>query len=182
MSSRSAAADEPGCNPAEITPVVPRAAMRYLDPAYFTTPADSSWIASLAGSGTMVRMTVVREGLPAQIVPALAEALDLSRDELMRQLGLPRATVERKLRTAGALGQAESERLLGVATLVALAGRMVQESGDPAGFDAGRWTSHWLRTPAPALGGVPPMALMDTADGRAVVHQLLTQMQSGAYA
>ena len=125
----------------------------------------------------MVRQMLVREGLPAQVVPALASALDLSRDEFTRQLGMPRATVERKLRRTEQLGQMDSERMLGVASLIALAERIVAESGDPDGFDAGHWTSDWLRTPSPALGGRLPIEFMDTADGLAVVSQLVAQMQ-----
>ena len=44
------------------------------------------------------------------------------------------------------------------------------------------WLSGWLRTPVPALGGTRPIDLIDTMEGQALVSQVLTRMQSGAYA
>jgi putative toxin-antitoxin system antitoxin component (TIGR02293 family) len=155
---------------------------RYLEPEFYATAPDPAWIGEIAASDATVRMDLVRHGVPAQAVAALAEALDMSRDELTRALGLPRSTVERKLRDGGHLGQAESERVLGVVRLIGQVRRIVQESGDPTGFDAPLWVAHWLQAPVPALGGRPPMQFMDTAEGRAVVSQLVEQMQSGAYA
>jgi putative toxin-antitoxin system antitoxin component (TIGR02293 family) len=155
---------------------------RYLEPKFYAAAPDPAWIGEIAASDAAVRMDLVRHGVPAQAVAALAEALDMSRDELTRALGLPRSTVERKLRDGGHLGQAESERVLGVVRLIGQVRRVVQESGDPTGFDAPLWAAHWLQTPVPALGGRPPMQFMDTAEGRAVVFQLVEQMQSGAYA
>lgn len=156
--------------------------LRFLDPNFFLDRLKSEWIGEIASSNATVRMGLARHGLPAQAVAALADALDMSRDELTREMGLPRSTVERKLREGGHLGQAESERVLGVVRLIGQVRRIVEESGDPTGFDAPLWVAHWLQTPVPALGGRPPMAYMDTAEGRAVVSQLVEQMQSGAYA
>lgn len=155
---------------------------RYLDPEFYAAASDPAWIGKLAASDATIRMNLARHGVPAQAVAALADALDMSRDEVTRELGLPRSTVERKLRDGGHLGQAESERILGVVRLIGQVRRIVEESGDPTGFDAPLWVATWLRTPVPALGGRPPMQYMDTAEGRAVVAQLVEQMQSGSYA
>lgn len=151
---------------------------RYVDPGFYAAGRESTWIGEVATSDPAVRMDLVRHGLPAQAVAALA----MSRDELVRELGLARATVERKLRDGGHLGQAESERVLGVVHLIVQVRRIVEESGDPTGFDAALWTADWRRTPAPALGGRLPVEYMDTAEGRAIVARLVAQMQSGAYA
>ncbi|MFN3458076.1 MAG: antitoxin Xre/MbcA/ParS toxin-binding domain-containing protein [Novosphingobium sp.] len=59
---------------------------------------------------------------------------------------------------------------------------IVAESGDPKGFDAPEWLSRWLREPLPALGGTPPVALLDTMEGQAMVAEALARIQSGAYA
>jgi uncharacterized protein (DUF2384 family) len=79
------------------------------------------------------------------------------------------------------LSQDESERALGIARLIGLVEKIVGESGEPAGFDAARWTAAWLERPNNALGGKTPGDFMDTADGRALVAGLVAQMQSGAY-
>lgn len=155
---------------------------RYVDPSFYVAGTGFTWIGEVAASDPAVRMDLVRHGVPAQSVAALADALGMSRDELTRELALPRATVERKLRDGGHLGQAESERVLGVVHLIAQVRRIVEESGDPAGFDAALWVAGWLRTPVPALGGRSPVEYMDTAEGRAIVSRLVALMQSGAYA
>jgi len=59
--------------------------------------------------------------------------------------------------------------------------RIVNESGDPVGFDARSWTLDWIHEPVPALGGARPIAYMVTAEGRALVENLVLRMQSGAY-
>lgn len=68
-----------------------------------------------------------------------------------------------------------------IAALAAVVQRVVNESGDPRGFDALEWTLTWLNASVPALGGARPMEYMTTPDGRAVVEALILQSQSGAY-
>lgn len=139
-------------------------------------------LAALNAYGPMERIALVREGVPAQMLPFVAEEMAITRDRLYRTIGVPRATMDRKIRARQRLNPDESERLLGVARLVGQAEQMVRESGEPEGFDAARWVADWLETPLGALGGSPPAALMDTAEGRRLVSDLLAQMQSGAYA
>jgi uncharacterized protein (DUF2384 family) len=59
---------------------------------------------------------------------------------------------------------------------------IIQESGDPEGFDAVTWLSCWLNEPVPALGGARPIELMNTLEGQAQVSAVLARMQSGAHA
>ena len=80
------------------------------------------------------------------------------------------------------VSQDESERALGITSLVEQVQKIVSESGNPDGFDAARWTADWLNAPNNALGGRMPGEFMDTSDGRALVAGLVAQMQSGAYA
>ena len=68
-----------------------------------------------------------------------------------------------------------------VQELAALVQRMVEESGDPVGFDAHAWTMRWLHRPLPALGHVCPVDYMKTPDDLAVLRTLILSMQSGAY-
>jgi putative toxin-antitoxin system antitoxin component (TIGR02293 family) len=90
--------------------------------------------------------------------------------------------VDRKVRVNKRLNLDESERVMGIARLVGQAQSLVQESGGPPDFDPARWLADWLDRPLPALGGQRPAELMDTAEGRALVSDLLAQQQSGAYA
>jgi len=68
-----------------------------------------------------------------------------------------------------------------VSALATLVQQVVDESGDPLGFDALAWTTRWLDRPLPALGGARPAEYMATQEGRALVETLILQMQSGAY-
>jgi putative toxin-antitoxin system antitoxin component (TIGR02293 family) len=128
------------------------------------------------------RIGIVKAGLPARLLTTLTDDMHVSRERLYRWLGIARATANRKVKAGDVLSQDESERALGIARLVGLVEKSVAESGEPAGFDAARWTAMWLERPNNALGGKAPGDFMDTSDGRALVAGLVAQMQSGAYA
>lgn len=98
------------------------------------------------------------------------------------RLGLSRATISRKEMDAALLSKDESKRVLGIENLIALGQSMVEESGDPSGFDAARWLGNWLAKPLPALAGATPASYLDTFEGQKLVADLLSMTQSGAYA
>jgi putative toxin-antitoxin system antitoxin component (TIGR02293 family) len=139
-------------------------------------------LATLYAFEPMEHIALVREGIPAAMLPVVASEMAITRDRLYRTIGVPRATMDRKIRSRQRLSPDESERLLGIARLVGQVDAMVRESGELEGFDAARWLAEWLETPLAALGGEAPASLMDTAEGRRVVSDLLSQIQSGAYA
>jgi putative toxin-antitoxin system antitoxin component (TIGR02293 family) len=127
------------------------------------------------------RVELVKAGVPAQTTLALAHAMGISKDKLYQTLGLPRATIDRKLREGRVLSSDESSRVLGMARLVGQAQAIVEESGEPAGFNAAEWVAQWLDRPVGALGWRKPGELMDTAEGQAMVSNLLNRAVSGAY-
>lgn len=139
-------------------------------------------LASLYAVDAIDRVELVKEGVPADLLVLIAEDMAIPRDKLLATVGVARATANRKLRGHQVLGQDEGERVLGIARLIGQADAIVRESGDPAGFDAAKWVAAWLDRPQAALGGRRPAELMDTADGRSIVSDLLARMQSGAYA
>jgi uncharacterized protein (DUF2384 family) len=112
----------------------------------------------------------------------MAEDMGVSRRTLYDTLGIARATADRKIKTSATLDVAETEAVLGMAQLVAQVQTIVEESGNPEGFDAPQWVARWLADPHPALGGLRPRDLMATAPGRETVYGLIEQIQSGAYA
>jgi len=127
------------------------------------------------------RVKIVKAGLPAKYVKVLTVFMHMPIEKFYRTTGLARPTVDRKIRSSKRLSQDESERVLGIARLVGQAQNLVEQSGGAAEFDAGRWVGDWLQKPLPALDGKSPGELMDTVDGRALVSDLLSQQQSGAY-
>ena len=102
--------------------------------------------------------------------------------QLGETLNIPRSTLDRQIRQKEPLRDEHAERVLGLMALIGQVEAMVQESGEPDGFDAAAWVQNWIETANPALGGQPPKALMKSVTGQTVVSDLLAQMQSGAYA
>ncbi len=139
-------------------------------------------LASLYPIEAIERVALVKEGVPAALLGLISEDMAISKDKLYATIGLARATVNRKVYAQQVLNQDESERVLGIARLVGQVDQIVRESGNAAGFDAAKWVAAWLDRPQAALGGKLPAELMDTADGRGIVSDLLARMQSGAYA
>ncbi|WP_243493012.1 antitoxin Xre-like helix-turn-helix domain-containing protein [Massilia violaceinigra] len=128
------------------------------------------------------RITVIRQGIQASTIGNLSARMGMSKENLLSSLGLSRATISRKEKNATLLSRDESERVLGVETLIGMVQSMVEQSGDPSGFDAARWVSDWLSRPLPALAGATPASYMDTFEGQKLVAELLSMSQSGAYA
>jgi putative toxin-antitoxin system antitoxin component (TIGR02293 family) len=128
------------------------------------------------------RVKILKRGVPARYTRILASGMSVSQEKLYDTVGLTRATVDRKVRRDDLLNADESERVMGIARLVGQVQTLVEESGTPKGFEAAKWLAGWLDRPLPALGGKRPAEFMDTADGRALVSDLLAQQQSGAYA
>jgi putative toxin-antitoxin system antitoxin component (TIGR02293 family) len=139
-------------------------------------------LASVYGFDALERIELVKGGVPAGLLVRISEDMAIPKDRLYATIGLARATVNRKLRARQVLSREEGERVLGMARLVGQVETIVRESGNPEGFDAAKWVAAWLERPQPALGGRRPGELMDTADGRSLVHDLVARMQSGAYA
>ena len=103
----------------------------------------------------MERSQLVKQGVPAREVVALADAMAVPRDQLMRVLGLARSTVERKIAQRGPLSQHESEKMVGIERLIGQVDAMVREAGEaPDDFAAAHWFARWTADPVPALGGV----------------------------
>lgn len=137
---------------------------------------------ALYGFDTDARIALIRRGIPASTISRLSARMGMSKEFLLSSLGLSRATISRKEKDASLLSKDESERVLGIETLIGMVQAMVEQSGDPAGFDAARWVSDWLSKPLPALGGATPASYMDTFEGQKLVTELLSMTQSGAYA
>lgn len=147
-------------------------------------PADAGPFAyvELFRAGRNERIRMIKAGLPAAEAKRILSGLALPSGVAMEALKLSPATVNRKVARQQALAPEDSERVLGVAKLVGQVQAMVEESGNPEGFQAELWVSRWLREPIPALGGQRPIELLDTMEGQALVSETLARMQSGAYA
>jgi len=130
----------------------------------------------------MQRVDTIKQGVNAGIVDWMAKEMAMPKDRLLPALGLSAATVNRRASADQPLSSEDSERVLGMARLVGQVQAMVNQSGNPEGFNAAQWVAHWLEEPLDAIGGRKPAELMDTFEGQSIVSNLLARMQSGAYA
>lgn len=128
------------------------------------------------------RIDLIRRGIPASEAKRIFADLPIGQGTAFKALNLSTATVNKRAKHGDTLSPEESERVVGFARLVGQLEAMIQDSGDPADFDAGAWMARWLTEPLPAFGGVRPADLMDTMEGQGLVSAALAQIQSGAYA
>jgi putative toxin-antitoxin system antitoxin component (TIGR02293 family) len=115
---------------------------------------------------------LVRRGLPATSVSALAEKLDVGSTVLSQKLGIPQRTLTRRLSDRSRLTAAESDRTVRLARVYANAVEMI---GDEQKAVA------WLHTPNRALGGERPLDQLDTEVGAREVEEILGRIAYGVY-
>jgi putative toxin-antitoxin system antitoxin component (TIGR02293 family) len=127
------------------------------------------------------KVKVIRSGLPARRVGELSSVMNMPKEAFMDALGLSRATIHRKVQREQTLSPEESERVMGIQTLIGQVEAMVGKESAPD-FDAAKWLASWLTAPLPALGGATPASFLDTVEGQKYVGNLLEMAQSGAYA
>ena len=128
------------------------------------------------------RIEMIRRGIPAAEAKRIFADLPIGQGAGLTALNLSIATVNKKAKLGEMLSPEESERVVGFARLVGQLEAMIEESGDPASFDAKAWIARWLTEPLPAFGGARPADLVDTMEGQSLVSEALAKMQSGAYA
>lgn len=137
--------------------------------------------ADLFRAPTAERVKVIKNGVRAVFVLEIAKSMGASKDALLRQLGLSRATIDRKVKNDRALSTDEGQRVIGMAKLVGLVETMAEQSDNSKSFDAAKWLAKWIDQELPAFGGKKPAEFLDTAEGQELVANTLQRMQSGAY-
>src|SRR5437016_5736986 len=115
---------------------------------------------------------LVRKGLPADSVTALAAKLDLGNSALSQRLGIPLRTLTRRLSQHSRLTAAESDRTVRFARVYATAVEMIGDETKAV---------EWLRTPNRALGGERPLDQLDTDIGARAVEDILGRIAYGHY-
>ena len=126
------------------------------------------------------RVAAIQSGLEAATLRVLAEHMTWSVSSLSSSLGLAYSTMRRKAKDNEKLSSSDSERLLGLASLIGQVESMLTDDR-PADFDAARWVAGWVGQPHAALGGRKPDELLDTTTGQSLVADVLGSAASGAY-
>ena len=111
----------------------------------------------------------IREGFPPAVVPELMHASGLTLRELAAALDLSPRSLQRR-RRGGRLAAYESDRLYRLARIVALANDCLGDH-DRA--------MRWLKRPNRALGGLAPLAAIDTEPGARQVENVLGRIAYG---
>jgi putative toxin-antitoxin system antitoxin component (TIGR02293 family) len=115
---------------------------------------------------------LVRKGLPAGSVTALAGKLRVGNNVLSRKLGIPQRTLTRRLSQSSLLTPAESDRTVRIARVYAHAMEMIGDENKAI---------EWLGTPNRALGGARPLDQLDTDLGARAVEDILGRIAYGVY-
>ena len=115
---------------------------------------------------------LIRSGLPARSVVALAKKLELRNSVLSRKLGIPQRTMTRRLGHGSRLTAAESDRTVRLARVFAVAVEMIGDEEKAV---------EWLRAPNRALGGERPIDQLDTDVGARAVEDVLGRIAYGVY-
>ncbi|MEW6206042.1 MAG: MbcA/ParS/Xre antitoxin family protein [Pseudomonadota bacterium] len=102
--------------------------------------------------------------------------------DLAQSLGVPLSLVY-SVKSKGSLGQKKSlsNQIIGIHLLIGQVQNLVEESGDPVGFDAAKWLGEWAFSANDALGGQRPADYFDTVVGQEVVADLLAAIRHGNY-
>jgi putative toxin-antitoxin system antitoxin component (TIGR02293 family) len=111
----------------------------------------------------------IREGFPPAVVEELMRASGLTLKELAGALDLSPRSLQRRRRT-GRLARYESDRLYRLARIVAIANESL------GGHER---ALNWLKRPNRALGGIAPVAAIDTELGARQVENLLGRIAYG---
>lgn len=128
------------------------------------------------------RIKIIRDGVPARYINIISDSMGITKDALFKFLNLPKSTVDKKSVANQLLPMEQGERLIGMAKLVGQVESIVSESGNLDGFNAAKWVAYWIERPSPALGGEKPSAYLDTISGQEMISDLLSKIQTGAYA
>lgn len=127
----------------------------------------------MAEGGTLAGIRTTRRGLSARILVSFARHYQISLEHAYRLAGVSTATADRKIRNKEDLAPDATERLTRIAQTEAEA---IEVLGDEA-------TAHrWLETPNLALGGEPPLGMVDTGYGAEAVRRLLAAIRYGGAA
>ncbi|HZD50548.1 MAG TPA: antitoxin Xre/MbcA/ParS toxin-binding domain-containing protein, partial [Silvibacterium sp.] len=117
-------------------------------------------------------VNLTREGLPADILLALAAELSMDRKAVAKAVGITERTLSRRLSTRSRLSSVESDRTVRLARILALADETMGDMSK---------ASRWLQTPNRVLQGHTPFELLDTDAGVQSVETVLGRIAYGVY-
>lgn len=111
-----------------------------------------------------------RKGIPAQSFVDISEMLGISRTKLFDVVGLPKSTIEQRIKDEKNLTTAESNTAWRIA-------KVFQRANDV--FESDESAKYWMLREIRSLGGVTPISLLDTDPGYELVMDTLGKIEHG---
>jgi putative toxin-antitoxin system antitoxin component (TIGR02293 family) len=111
----------------------------------------------------------VREGFPPGVLDQVMRSAHLTLKELALNLDLSTRSLQRR-RNGGRLAASESDRIYRLARIIALADGLLGDRDRAV---------RWLKHPNRALGGITPLAALDTEPGARSVENVLGRIAFG---
>jgi putative toxin-antitoxin system antitoxin component (TIGR02293 family) len=115
---------------------------------------------------------LTREGLPADILNTMAGELSVPKVIVAKMLGISERTLSRRIAVNALLTAEESDRMVRLARVLALAKETLGDMEKAA---------RWLQTANRALEGDRPFDRLDTDAGVRSVEQILGRIAYGVY-
>ena len=112
----------------------------------------------------------IRAGLPARAFVGVADALNLTVDQLAGILGVSPRTIRDQRKKLARLSSENTEKLVRIVRVQQQARKV---------FSTDEAASDWLTSPAPALEGAKPIDLLDTDLGAREVEGILNGIAYG---
>ena len=137
----------------------------------YSSPDQVALIAHPGSDGGDL-LTLVRRGLPFDALDNLVHAIGVPQKEIASVIGIPPTTLARR-RKSGRLTPVESDHVVRVARLVALARSLMADDKEVA--------RRWLTTPHRLLGDETPLRHASTEIGGREVEQLIGQLRHGVF-
>lgn len=117
-------------------------------------------------------VAITRAGLPVSILDEVAKGIRMDRKSIAQVIGMADRTLSRRVNSNALLSPAESDRVVRLARVLALA-------TDTLGTT--EKASRWLQTPNLVLQGHTPFGLLDTDAGVQSVETVLGRIAYGVY-
>ena len=134
--------------------------------------ADQVPLIGRLGSDGRDLLSHVRRGLPFDALDNLIHAIGVPQKEIASVIGIPQTTLARRRKT-GRLTPVESDHVVRVARLVAMARNLMADDQEVA--------RRWLTTPHRLLGDETPLRRASTEIGGREVEQLIGQLRHGVF-
>ncbi len=117
-------------------------------------------------------VAITRAGLPVGILDEVAKGIQMDRKSIAQVIGMADRTLSRRLNSNARLSPTESDRVVRLARVLALATQTLGTTEK---------ASRWLQTPNLVLQGHTPFGLLDTDTGVQSVETILGRIAYGVY-